>query len=265
MDWIAKIVNGKADEFVHAKLVKYGVGEHPGPRGKLTFTSSKIGFKADIDLEKVFIRAYLQGATSPTHKVSGTVVCYTDRTADLSRIAMPLDWSKSKGEGATVFKSKLAETVPLGHLRELVDKDDPTTFFLLSLEPADGEKTWKVTTKPSFPKGTAAPKQSDGEASESGEETAEKDPVFTKGTLGRTSEVEKMILDEVIPDVRTYLSPKTKTVTINQTIVIESIEIPDDPKLSFPEKRRLAKKTGRLIRRIDIDGKEIVNEFRFKV
>ncbi|MFW9848471.1 MAG: hypothetical protein ACFFF4_04980, partial [Candidatus Thorarchaeota archaeon] len=64
MSWIAKIVQGTTDDFVHAKLVKYGKGEHPGPRALVKFSKARITFKADIDMEKVFIKAYLNNVPS---------------------------------------------------------------------------------------------------------------------------------------------------------------------------------------------------------
>ena len=50
---------------------------------------------------------------------------------------------------------------------------------------------------------------------------------------------------------------------IRNNLVIEDIEIPDDPSLSFSEKRRLAKKRGRLIRNATIDGEDYTKEYDF--
>ena len=57
VSWITKIVKGNPDEFVHAKLVKYGIGSHPGPRARITFTKPSIKFKADLDQEQAFLEA----------------------------------------------------------------------------------------------------------------------------------------------------------------------------------------------------------------
>ena len=152
MNWIAKIVNGSPDEFVKAKLMKYGIGEHLGPRVTLRITGKSLNFKVDLDLEKVFIRSYLQGAPVGKHKIKGQLVSYSDRVDEFDRIAMPLSWKKSSGKGAKVFKCKLSEVAPLEHIQELLEKDGPTTFFLLTMSPSDGTKPWKITTKTSFPK-----------------------------------------------------------------------------------------------------------------
>jgi len=252
LDWLTKIINNSPDEFVHAKILKYGKGTHPGPRAFLTLSSKKVGFKADLDFEKVFIRAYAHGVPDGSQKVSGVITTYTDRRDDFDKISLPLDWRKAKGKGATTYKAKIKETIPLSHLRELLETDDPTTFFLLSISPSDGTKPWKVTTKTSFPK---SPPSLD--------EESEKDPTFCKGALGRTPQVMEFLLDEVLPDVHDKITDKTKKIVIHQDIVIEEIEIPEDPGLSFAEKRRLAKKTGRLVRRVDIDGQRYESEFRF--
>jgi len=132
--------------------------------------------------------------------------------------------------------------------------DDPTTFYLLSLNPRDGTKPWKITTKTSFPKG--GPKEEE-------EDKDEKDPVFTKGALGNTPEVLEYILNALAPDIRDKIGPKTKSIMIRNNLVIEDIEIPDDPSLSFSEKRRLAKKRGKLVRSITIDGEDYTLEYDF--
>ncbi|MEM4735834.1 MAG: hypothetical protein QXS20_08990 [Candidatus Thorarchaeota archaeon] len=255
MDWLAKIIHGRPDEFVHARLLKYGVGEHVGPTIRLVLSQKKVDFKGDLDTEKFFIRAYVGGVAGGLHKVSGTIITYTDRTAEFARLPIPLEWSKSKDQGATTYKTKLRETMPFAHLQQLIACDGPTTFFLLTLEPADGTKPWKVTTKSSFPKGLGANIEGEDE---------DKVPSFTRGSLGRTPEVDDMIMTELLSDFREHISTKTKNVTIRSDIVVESIEAPDDPALSIQERRRLAKKTGRLIRKANIDGTEYTCEHRFK-
>ncbi|NWF95263.1 MAG: hypothetical protein HXY34_03890 [Candidatus Thorarchaeota archaeon] len=258
MDWIAKIINGQPDEFVHAKLLKYGIGEHPGPRAKLTFTSSKMTFKADLDLEKVLTRAYLASTRGTKHKVSGVIISYDDPKQRFTGVQLPLEWSQSKGVGASVFKAKVKETVPHDHLEELLERGDgPTTFFLLSLVPTDVSLASKVTTKSSFPK---APAGSDEE-----DDSKEKDPTFTKGTIVRTPEVDNLLFNEVLPDVKAKIGPKTKNVSIHHTIVIDDIQAHEDPTLSVSEKRRLAKKRGKLVRTVTVDGTEYKSSYPFNV
>lgn len=253
MNWLAKILAGKPDEYSHAKLVKYGIGKHPGPRAVLSFSKARITFKADLDYEKVFTRAYLKGAPAGSHKVKGIVRSYTDRIAEFDSLMMPLSWKRSKGKMASIFNAKLDEVAPLEHIQALVDTDDPTTFFLVSLNPRDGSKPWKVTTKTSFPKG--------GGGDDDNED--QKDPVFTKGALGNTPEVFDYLLTEIFPGMEDKITDKTKKVSISNTIVVDDIIPPDDPNLSFSEKRKLAKKRGKIIRSIDIDGEVYAQESEF--
>ena len=254
MSWVAKLIEGNPDEFAHARLVKYGIGSHPGPRTKLTLSKNSIKFKADLDQEKVLLRGYLQGAPAGSHKVKGMLITYGDRTSEFEQLTMPITWKKSKGKLAQVFKAKLDEVAPLDDIKALLEIDDPTTFYLLSLNPRDGTKPWKITTKTSFPKG--GPKEEE-------EDKDEKDPVFTKGALGNTPEVLEYILNALAPDIRDKIGPKTKSIMIRNNLVIEDIEIPDDPSLSFSEKRRLAKKRGKLVRSITIDGEDYTLEYDF--
>ncbi len=273
MNWLAKIVKGKPDEFVHAKLVKYGIGTYPGPRAVIGLAQQRITFKADFDHERVFVEGYLKFAPAGFHKVSGTVVTYTDRRSAFAKLSLPLPWSKSKGEGAPVFKAKLSEAAPIEHLRALLEVDDPTTFLLLSMSPRDGTKPWSVTTKASFPKATSAKGDSgksgeEGEAEEEGEEEAEKeskqkDPTFCKGACANTPDVLAFVLSEAIPELMSEITAKSKSIQIDHQIVIDEILVPEDDRLPFSEKRRLAKKTGKLVRKITIDGKTTTKEYPF--
>ncbi|TFG34262.1 hypothetical protein EU527_04390 [Candidatus Thorarchaeota archaeon] len=254
MSWVSKIIKGIPDEFVHAKLVKYGIGSHPGPRARITFSKPTIKFKADLDQEKSFLEAYALGAPSGQHKVKGIIITYSDRTAEFEKLTMPLSWTKSKGKGTPVFKAKVDESAPIADIKALFDVDDPTTFYLLSINPRDGTKPWKISTKTSFPKGGPA---------EEDEESDAKDPVFSKGAIGNTPDILEYVLDMYLPDVRDKIGSKTKDVWIKNNFEILDIKIPDDPKMSFAEKRRLAKKKGKLIREVIIDGESHILEYDF--
>ncbi len=252
MSWIAKIIKQTPDEYSQARLVKYGLGEHVGPRVKLTFSKSSIKFKADLDMEKALLSAYLAGAPKGSHKVKGNIITYDDRRDVFSGLTMPLDWKRSAGK----YKSNVSESAPLEHISELLKVADPTTFYLLSVNPSSGGTPWKIATKTSFPKG--AP--SGGE-----EEADEKDPSFSKGAFANTPEIMDFMLDTFVPDFRDKVGPKTKKVNVWNTIVIEDIEISKDPKLSIADKRRLAKKRGKLLRTVQIDDEEFKQEYSFTV
>ena len=254
VSWISKIIKGTPDEFVHAKLVKYGMGSHPGPRARITLSKPSIKFKADLDQEKDFLKCYVSSSPSGQHKVKGLIITYSDRTNEFGKLMMPLSWTKSKGKGASVFKAKVDESAPLEDIKALFNVDDPTTFYFLSLNPKDGTKPWKIQTKTSFPKGGP---------SEEDDESEGKDPVFAKGAIGNTSDSLKFILDAYLPDLRDKIGPKTKDIWIRNNFAILEIQIPEDPKLSFTEKRRLAKKRGKLIREVSIDGENFTTEYQF--
>ncbi|MFX1369836.1 MAG: hypothetical protein ACFFAY_14670, partial [Promethearchaeota archaeon] len=253
-NWLAKIINGKADEYSHAKLVKYGVGIHPGPRAKLALSSNRITFKADLDLEKIFLRGYLLGVPDGSQKLKGVLRTYSDRREEFARLRMPLDWKKSKGKLASIFNATVNEVAPLEDIRQIVEVDGPTTFFMFSLSPRDGTKPWKIATKTSFPKG--------GPSDDADEET-EKDPTFSKGALENTPEIHEYVISELLPDCNDKVGPKTKKIAVYNEIVIDEIVPPDDPSLSFSEKRKLARKRGKIVRRIMIDETEHTAEFEF--
>lgn len=256
MNWLAKIINGSADEFAHAKLVKYGIGTHPGPRVKLALSSKRITFKTDLDLEKVFLRGYLLGVPDGSQKMKGILRTYTDRRDEFDSVRMPLDWKKSKGKAASIFNAKVNEVAPLEDIKQIVEIDGPTTFFMFTLSPREGTKPWTITTKTSFPKGGP----SDEEDSKK-----EKAPTFSKGALENTPEILDYVIGELLPECQDKVGPKTKKIAVYNQIVIDEIVVPDDPSLSFSEKRKLAKKRGKIVRRIVIDGTEHKGEFEFFV
>jgi len=79
VSWITKIINGTPDEFVKARLIKYGLGFHPGPRVRIILSKPSIKLKVDLDLEKPFLKSYLQGAPDGQHKVKGMLLTYSDK------------------------------------------------------------------------------------------------------------------------------------------------------------------------------------------
>jgi len=254
VSWVSKIIDGTPDEFVKAKLVKYGLGFHPGPRVRVVLSKPSIKLKTDLDLEKTFLKGYLLGAPEGQHKIKGTIITYTDRTDDYSQLMMPISWKQSKGKGTPVFKAKVDESAPLDDIKALFDFDDATTFYLLSLNPRDGTKPWKISTKTSFPKG--GPKEEVKDA-------AVKDPVFAKGAIGNTPETLEYILDEYLPDHKDKVGPKTKNIWIRNNFDILGIKPPTDPGLSFDDKRRLARKKCKLTREITIDGEDFTEVYDF--
>lgn len=253
MNWLAKIINGDADEFAHAKLMKYGLGTHPGPRAKIAISSNRIAFKADLDLEKVFLRAYLFGAPRGSQKLKGVLRTYSNRKSEFAAARLPIDWKESKGKGATTYAAKINEILPLEDINELLHLDDPTTFYLFSISPRENPGPWKITTKTSFPK------------SGSSDEEDEKEPTFTKGALANTPEVYDFMIQEILPDFADKITSKTKKISIYNMIEIQDIQIPDEPKMSFAEKRKQAKKKGKIQRRVMIDDKEYSDEADFLV
>jgi hypothetical protein len=121
------------------------------------------------------------------------------------------------------------------------------------MSPRDGKKPWKIKTKTSYPK---APK--------GGEDDAKvKAPTFVVGAFANTPESFEYVINETLCDFKEQVNEKTKKVLVRQEIIIEDIEIPDDDTLSFSQKRKLAKKRGKLIRTITIDGQENQKEYSF--
>jgi hypothetical protein len=255
MNWLKKMIEGNAEEYAHAKLVKYGKGRYPGPRIKLTVRGSKIYFRADLDLENIFHRAYLEGVPEVKQKIKGQIVSYDDRREEFKSVQMPLSWKESKGKGATTYKAKISEVAPFEHVKELFELDNPTTFYQLSINPAKNAKPWKIKTKTSFPRGPKG-----GDAKED-----EKPPNYATGTLDNSDDMMEFIFNEAAPEVIGKLESEPKSIFIRNEFHIEDIDIPQDEGLTFAQKRKLAKKKGQLHRTITLDDEEFNFEYEFYV
>ena len=71
------------------------------------------------------------------------------------------------------------------------------------------------------------------------------------------------ILDACLPDHKDKVGPKTKDIWIRNNFEILGIKPPEDTKLSFDEKRRLARKKCKLTREITIDGVDYTEVYDF--
>ncbi|MBD3407645.1 MAG: hypothetical protein GF411_16125 [Candidatus Lokiarchaeota archaeon] len=253
MNWIAKIIHGKADEFAHARLVKFGMGQHIGPRAELRITSSRITFKVDMDLEKAMLETYLRTGPEGSHKVKGSIITYEDRREEFAALNMPLEFKKKKKKGgAFTFQAKFNEQAPKEDIHALLKIADSETFYLMNLSPKPAKQPWKLTTK-------SRPQKPIAELEDA------KAPNFCTGAFDNTDEVKETLFEELFPDAKDKVTEDAKSIKILNMLHIEEIEIPKDPNMSFKEKRKQAKKRGKLVRTVDIDGEEHTFEYEFFV
>lgn len=225
------IFEGSIDDNVREAFVKFSRGRF-GNRYLLEGKKQKnvLSIKAGAEFANLFVEMCLANAQGAVN-INGVIVC----TMDLSKeIDFPIERVK---QFMGIKQFVINTSVECEKLRELMRKQ-PRAFYALSFKTNDCE----LKIKPKAPK-SAKP-------STSGEKEAKADFCSLK-TSNRS------IAYELFFDY-----PEFNEIRINHTIEIDKIELPsgvDDP----VKIREMAKRKGRIIRKIAVDGREIINEKEF--
>ncbi len=230
---IGQIFAGKVDELRHIEFVKFGKGTFTNKylvTGKKQ--ASKWSIKTGSEFANFFVRNCLE-KISGSVKVKGAIIATFKIGEDAG---FPIERIK---QFMGIKQAIINTEVDPKKIIELMDKY-PKAFFALSFSTDDCDLKIKAkapkSAKPSA-KGEKAPK-----------------PGFC--SLKTT---DKNIIDSLFFDVTDF-----KEIEINHTININQIILPKGE--SDPVKiRELAKRKGKLIRKITVDGKEKVSEKEFLV
>ncbi len=231
--FIKKIFDGKDDDvFVHLQFQKYSRGEFRD-KALVKAKNSKglYSISTTAEYANELVRAVAEKLTKKT-KVEGVVVS----TMDLKNQLKFSDIKQFMG----VKQYKINTEMDSQEIINLCDKF-PSCFIALSFTTEDGTEL-KIKQK--------APK-----SAKPSTKTDEKPPVdFCKIKTSDKKFVKNLLFDL---DVDNF-----KNVEIDHDFIIEDIEVDysiKDPK----EMREKAKRKGKVVRKIDIDGKKEIKEKRF--
>ncbi len=226
-----KIFSGRIDDFVHDEFIKFsrGVFENryliDGKKQK-----DKWSIKTSAEFANYFVRRCLEGEGEL--EVSGVIVCTKDlRNEILFQIEKVKQFA---GVKQYVIKTKLKAPEILSLMNKY-----PRAFYALSF--STHKNILKIKAK--------SPKS--GKPSQKGEKEAKIDFCSLKTS------------DENLVKDLFFDFPNFKQIVIKHTIKIDSIELPkglDDP----VKIRESAKKKGKIIRKIDIDGLTEAKEIDFE-
>ncbi len=228
--FIKKIFEGNSDNLVHLQFQKFSRGVFKN-RAMINAKNSKGRYSVSTTPEYAneLVRAAAEVLGDKKTRVSGVVVSTKDLAGKLR--------FKEKKQFQGVKQYVMDEEMSGREIMKLCD-DFPESFIALSFN-AEGNEL-KIKAK--------APKT--GKPSAKGDETPKVD-------FCRLKTEDRKIINAMI-----FESQDFKEANVSHDFIIEEIEIP--PGIEDPgEMRRLAKRRGKVIRKINIDGKEIVSEKNF--
>lgn len=233
---IKNIFDGNFDEEVHSDFMKFSRGEF---KEKYVVEAKKQKDKWSIKTSPEFanylVRKCLEDFSGEKVSVKGVIVSTLDLEDELGFDI------KKKSNFQGVKKIEIDVEVSPEGILELMEKY-PRVFFGLSFKTESSE----LKIKPKAPKS--------GKPSTKGEDKPKVDFCSFKTS-------DKKILDELFFD---FDYNSVKNLRISHSIVVEDIVYPENVKEMSPaEVREKAKRKGKVVRFLDLDGEEKKSEANF--
>ncbi len=225
MNFIKKIFEKKVDELVHHQFIRFGIGDYE--RALITLTKGKdLKIKTSYDLAND-IFAIIAENIKENADVSGEIISNKDFEKELE-IEI-----KNYSKRGNLYTAELKTTLKPEQLKEIYQKFK-FDFLLLSVN----SKNFKLSTSKSLPKPGGKIKDN-----------------FCSAILPLS------LLDEFAFDIKQDF----KQLKITHKYIITEIIIPDNVKNDFTLARLKAKRKGKLIRTLEIDGKQLIKEIELNV
>jgi len=226
MNFLKNIFIGKTDASAHDKFVRYGKGEYERLLFEIAKGKNNLKIKSSFDFANDFA-GIISENLKDTANVSGKIIASYDFKEDISAICEPSAYSKR----GRLFTAELSADLSPDMFRRLYEKFSPY-FLLLNIKSND----FSLKVGKSLPKPGGAIK-----------------PNFCSATLPLS------LIDEFAWDVKQDFSKLEIKHILNITDIVIPPELRNDP-----AKARLeAKRKGKIVRIITIDGKESRKETDF--
>ena len=246
MHFITKIVNGQHDESLHRHFVKYGKGEFDGPVISIDNKRKNISMSCTFGYEDLLLGAFATFLQEAEYKVSGVILTHKDETEHLSKFEIP-----SMRYKAPLYKVKVNTQLTKQQIKELITPLIYNDYLFLTIKALDKKVKDNFKCKTTFPK----PKEQ--------EEGTLPKLDFAKTVIQNTEGTIEWIVTRAVPEIEA--DTKFKKIIVQNKFIINELRLPEDSeKYSATELRRLAVRVGKVIRKIAIDGKEIVKEYTFE-
>lgn len=238
--FIKKIFDGKNDELVHLQFQKFSMGKF-NDRGIVIARCSSKNFRINTSYEYAneFVRFLAEKLNERKTHVTGIIVSTRDLTGDLNYL--------SKKQFMGVKQYVIDKEMNGNEILELCNKF-PNAFIGLSFNINGTElKIKQKAPKSAKPSSKANNNNVD----------------FCKLKTSDKQLINSLIFDNEINNL------DFKKIEIKHDFVINEIIISDEMKKiagnDYSKLRELARKKGKIVRKINIDGKEIIKEKEFEV
>jgi hypothetical protein len=234
MNFIKKVFENRADEFVHMQFQKFSKGEF---RSRALIKAKKSGNKYSIATSSEFgnelVLDLAKKLGNNKTKITGVIV---------STNQLDLEYTNKK-QFMGIKQYVIDKEMSGNEIVSLIERF-PKAFFGLSFSIPEGNTTLKIKQK--------APKSA--KPSTKGEEAIK--PDFCKLTTE----------DAKLAGSFVFEKPGFKTAEITHTFMIEDIVVPNELKneKDFAKVREMAKRKGRIIRKAKIDEQDMSSEHGFE-
>lgn len=226
MNFLKGIFLGKTDEKSHGKFVRYGKGEYERLLFEITKGKNNFKVKSSFDFANDFV-GLIANNIKEAASVSGKIIVPRDFQKEIEAICKTASYSK-RGK---LYTAEISAELSPEQLRKIYEEFSQN-FLLLNIKSSE----FSLKVAKSLPKPGGKIK-----------------PDFCSATLPLN------LIDEFVWDVKQEFSK----LIIKHVLNITDIAIPPELR-NDPAKARLeAKRKGRILRIIEIDGKETRKETDF--
>jgi hypothetical protein len=230
MNFIKKIFKDEVDEETHRQFSKFGKGVFDNRALVEIYKKNQLKIKTGPEFVNEFVLYLINKLDKPT-LFKGAIMCKQELT---NILPFDVDIKQYMGIKKYLINQELTKEDILKVLEEA-----PKAYFLLSFNSNFGKFKCKVKSPKS------------GKPGKDGEEPKADFCSFTTKNIN----FDKEFLFDV--------NENYNEVKINHTFKINSIEIPEEYKNDFKMAREFGKRKGKIVRKINIDGKEIIKEKEF--
>tara|TARA_Y100000296_G_scaffold67236_1_gene79765 strand:- start:1112 stop:1858 length:747 start_codon:yes stop_codon:yes gene_type:complete len=247
MNFIKKIFDGNIDENVHFQFIRFGKGNYKGRFRLGLWKTKKIKVKTSFEFSNdlVLLCSEFGGG-----KVSGIVLTKKDISGIMSE--NDIEGNSEVKKNGLYYQNNIPEQ-ELGK-EQIIELEKESYSALLDIE---GEG-FKLKVKKKLPKPGKNEDKIDTrfctlEADEKFYSKIKEDFFWDMPEAKKIDITHEVIIDEIV-------MPESKS----EIFTGSSSEKPNQGEKDFAKIRELAKRKGKIIRKAEIDGKEIVSEKEFE-
>lgn len=236
---------------VHRHFYKYSRGEFLGPALKIAKIAAKITLKGTHEYEDLILELVAQTIPDGEVEIKGVLIAGSDISKTITDLGF--DWDLKKSTGQTIsYKADILGIVNKDLFLQSIETFREHGYYLISF---NINPNCKVSTKNKIPQPS--------------KKKMEEDDVnariqFCTGYLNTNDKNLAMVVDQSLPDFKSELPERWKSITIFNNYKIKEIEIPKEIK-DTNLLRMMAIRKGILIRSIDIDGELLEKQYNIVV